>query len=169
MYFILLLKISGNLWTIIYSFSLLINSEKSVMVLLGEFFSIALIAPLHSVEIRVDARVHSFVLCTVQRGFAYGFSFNTHLASQERKTRSRSRKVIFPLAFLDRREPAGIAVSIGRLFNRKPGFSAVYLSVPCTQPYLAEETKEKGRLSCIERGKQLIWHRRRPGIHFVLK
>ena len=114
------------------------------MVLLGGFFSTALIAPLHSVEIRVDACVYLFVLCTVQRGFAYGFSFNTHLASRERKTRSRSRKVIFPLASLDRREPAGIAVSIGRLFNRKPGFSAVYLSVPCTQPYLVEGTKEKG-------------------------
>lgn len=31
-------------------------------------------------------------------------------------------------------------------------------------------TKRRRRgLSCIERGKQLIWHRRRPGIHFVLK
>lgn len=78
------------------------------------------------------------------RGFAYGFSFNTHLASRERKTRSRSRKVIFPLASLDRREPAGTAVSIGQLFNRKPGFSAVYLAVPCTLPYLADETKKKG-------------------------
>lgn len=107
-------------------------------------YSLTLIAPVRSVEIRVDARVRSFFAQTVRRGFAYGFSFNTHLAPRERKTRSRSRKVIFPLASLDRREPAGTAVSIGRLFNRKPGFSAVYLSVPCTQPYLADETKKKG-------------------------
>lgn len=107
-------------------------------------YSLVLIAPLRPIEIRVDARVRSFFAQTVQRGFAYGFSFNTHLASRERKTRSRSRKVIFPLASLDRREPAGTAVSIGRLFNRKLGFSAVYLSVPCTQPYLADEVKKKG-------------------------
>lgn len=137
--------------------------------MLDGFFSLALIAPLRSVEIRVDARVRPFFAQTVRRGFAYGFSFNTHLAPRERKTRSRSRKVIFPLASLDRREPAGTAVSIGRLFNRKPGFSAVYLSAPCTQPYLADETKKKGGLSCIERGKQLIWHRRRSRIHFFLK
>jgi len=85
-----------------------------------------------------------------RRGSAYGFSFNTHLASRKRKTRSRSRKVISPLASLAsnevetrRRRRRVPAVSIGRLFNRKPGFSAVYLPVPCGRIW--RTTKRRGR------------------------
>lgn len=63
-----------------------------------------LIAPLCTLEIRPDVRVHSLHEPCPERGFAYGFSFNAHSASRERKARSRSRKVIFPLALPNWRE-----------------------------------------------------------------
>lgn len=136
-------------------------------------YSLVLIAPLRPVEIRVDARVRSFFAQTVQRGFAYGFSFNTHLASRERKTRSRSRKVIFPLASLDRRESLQAPpFQLGGSSIESWAFLLFICRCRAHQPYLADETKKKGNggaegrgLSCIERGKQLIRHRRRPGIH----
>lgn len=103
------------------------------------------------------------------RGFAYGFLFNTHLASRERKTRSRSRKVIFPLASLDRREP--LQVPPFQLGSSSIESRAFLLFIwRCRAHSRIWRTKRRRRgLSCIERGKQLIWHRRRPGIHFVLK
>lgn len=94
-----------------------------------------------SIKVRMTL---AYVLCTKREDSLTDLRLIRIWPRGGQKTRSRSRKVIFPLASLDRREPAGTAVSIGQLFNRKPGFSAVYLAVPCTQPYLADETKKKG-------------------------